>query len=97
MNQLLFIIAILFIFIITTVSFHELTHVALNGFRVDGVCFLDCRQMDNGGLLGTGYTPFGVYLTNPKYDLAENELIAHSVGLVFGGLIIAGFWSRFND
>jgi hypothetical protein len=68
---------------------HEMTHVALNGFRVDGYCFFDCRPMDNAGLAGNGYTPVGVYLSEPKNAFAEREELPTIVGIV-GGLVVFG-------
>lgn len=67
---------------------HELTHVVLNGFRVDGVCFLNCTPTETEGTLKNNYTPFGVYLTEPKMSLAENETIAGGIGIIAFAIIM---------
>ena len=69
---------------------HELTHVALNGFRVDGYCLFDCNPMGNVGLAGNNYTPVGVYLSEPKNPFAEKEELPTIVGVV-SGLMVFGF------
>jgi len=74
------------VWFVSMVFFHELTHVVLNGFRFDGVCFLNCGAMDNAGVLGNGYTPLGVYLSEPVNALAKNEFVAHASGIVTGFL-----------
>ena len=63
--------------------FHETTHIALNGFRLDSVCFLDCKPMASAGLMGNNYTPVGVYLTKPINPIAQNEDVANlsAIGL----------------
>ena len=74
---------IIFLFSVLTVFFHEATHIALNDFRFDGVCAFNCNKMVSDGLLGNGYTPFGVYLNYPINPLAENELVAWISGYFF--------------
>lgn len=94
MQRIVFLLPLLFLFLVLTVFFHELTHIVLNGLGVDGICFFNCNPMKEKGLLGNGYTPFGVYLSNPKNSLAENEEIAWWSGWIFSGVItgtIAGF------
>lgn len=84
MIKLLFLLTLLFS---TWVVFHELTHVALNDFRVTGVCLFDCNPMLETGLTGK-YTPFGVYLSEPVNPIAESEEVAHVSGL---GFALIGF------
>lgn len=69
------------------VFFHELTHVALNNWRVEGFCIGMC-EMSVPGLLGNYYTPVSVYLTRPVLPLAENETIAGAVGLAAFAFVI---------
>lgn len=75
---------VLFVFIsfIAMVIVHEGTHVILNGGRVDGICILNCNPMEEGGMLGNHYTPFGVYLTEPVNPLAKDENIAGFAGVI---------------
>ncbi len=72
----------LFTFLFGYVFFHEATHVALNEFRVDGACVLNCKPMDSVGIFGNNYTPVGVYLSHPINPIAKNETIAHVSGIL---------------
>lgn len=64
------------------ITVHEMTHIALNDFRVDAICILDCELMIEKGFFGNHYTPFGVYLAHPINPIARDEYLAHATGLI---------------
>jgi len=69
---------------------HEGTHIALNGFRVEGFCFLDCPQIESQDWFGNNNivnTPIAVGLTEPVNPLAKNEVIPSLTG-IFAFLVI---------
>lgn len=67
-----FVFAVLFI-----VVFHEGTHIALNNFGFERVCFLDC----NLSVIG-GYVPVGVELGLNPLPYATDEVLAWLGGLI---------------
>ena len=75
------------VFIVVTsfffVAFHEMTHVAMNGFRWTGeMCFLNCPVEKN--------TIAGVWLTTPFTPLSKDERVADIGGFIAQQII--GLW-----
>lgn len=75
-------IGILFIAVFAYAFFHEFSHVALNEFRVEGFCILNCPPVENLGIFGNHYAPMAVKLSEPIRPLAKDENIAFAVGTI---------------
>ena len=73
---------IVFVLLSLNIFGHEYTHVALNNYRLDNVCILNCEPMENKGILGNNYTPIGVYLSEPINPIAKDEVVASVGGLL---------------
>lgn len=91
MNKYILFFVYVVLVLSTFVSAHELTHIALNDFRFNSVCFLNCKSMDSVGLLGSTFTPVGVYLSSPINPIAKNEDVTNFSGFVFASIVGGGF------
>jgi len=84
-------IGILLIAIFAYSFVHEFTHVALNEFRVEGFCILNCPPVEGPGIFGNHYAPMAVKLSEPIRPPAKDENNAFWSGTIaFAAIIFTG-------
>ncbi len=81
-------VGILFVAIFAYAFVHEFAHIALNGFRVDEFCVLNCPLVENPGIFGNHYAPVAVRLSVPINPLAKDENLAFAAGTIVFSLIV---------
>ena len=88
MKYNLFILVIGFVFAcLFIITFHEGTHIALNNFEFEKVCFLNCPLLPKTGI----WTPAGVWLGSNPLPYATDEWLAWLGGLI-GFLVFCIFF-----
>lgn len=84
-------LGILIVFFASQVVFHEFVHVALNDFRFDSFCFLDCPSEIR--IVSTQFGPAlvgfaGVFLSEPVNPVALDENVVMLISLVLSVITV---------